>query len=88
MKDGRLSELGDDFLQFRLDSKNGKAAFVNELEIKRNASYVLILKLDKKRSTIIKGKRTHPLQEVGRLTNPKQLATIRNFAKLLCDDLD
>jgi hypothetical protein len=54
--------LADRFVVVRLDTKNGKAGFVEKLDVKRNATFVLILKSDG--------------SELSRLANPKTLESI------------
>ena len=50
------------FVVVRLDTKNGKAGFVEKLDVRRNATFVLILKSDG--------------SELSRLENPKTLESI------------
>jgi|TARA_B110000495_G_C23034906_1_gene617706 hypothetical protein len=84
LADGQFAVLKNSHIILKLDTKNGSSDFCEELDLKRNNSYVLLMNLNplalRKTS---KGETIRPLVESIRFTNPKDLKKILGCVKVI-----
>ncbi|MGY8746736.1 MAG: hypothetical protein ACKVHR_01575 [Pirellulales bacterium] len=84
LADGQFAVLKDSHIFLRLDTKNGSSDFCEELDLKRNNSYVLLMNIN---PLVLRktpnGETIRPLVESIRFTNPKDLKKILGCVKVI-----